>query len=353
MTALSRGIVLTVLGLAACGESEPEAYTLTISGSGLRYAAVQDGDGAWQQLTLDANGTATFEVTRGYHSAAASCGGGLSVRRAAPPDQTWEPCGPLTDSVRVSGSVTPATAGVWLENDLWLDGNGTYQLTASAGRRDLVAVDDTHVLLTRDLQLDADRTIDVDVTTGTPLVALTPTVTGNGATPFTAWSEIHTANGTYAQTAVSGFAVVPTAQRVPGDRVAIGARMVDGDVTQSVQRAVLGDATPDLVFEPAPALAIDRAGVRWGEGWDFTAVSYRTALGAAAFFSGHTIVTSDWIAASGATEAPLVDVAALPGWDATWGSLATGTSLTVTAWGGIGEIDGDYRTTFIDATLTW
>ena len=96
-----------------------------------------------------------------------------------------------------------------------------------------------------------------------------------------------------------------------------------------------------------------RLRVRWGEGWDFTAVSYRTALGAAAFFSGHTIVTSDWIAASGATEAPLVDVAALPGWDATWGSLATGTSLTVTAWGGIGEIDGDYRTTFIDATLTW
>ena len=352
MTLLTRGILLSVLGLAACSDSGPAPYTLTISKGATMYAAAQDGDGAWQQLTFDASGTATFEVTRGYHGVVTACGSFLSGRFHAGAEPSWTSCSTSSTFVRVSGAVNPAPATVWMQNDLWDATDGTYRVSSAPGLRDLVATTEDRALVLRDQQLDADRTIDLDIATdGFPLTTLTPTVTGNGADPYTPVTEILTANGTWVQTSSTAFAVVPAAQRVPGDRVVIAARLEIAGRTQVVQREVTADVAPALVFEPLPALTIDRTGLRWGEGWDFTAVTYGPYL--APGVRTHLMITGDWAAASGATALPLVDGAALPGWDASWGWPAAGTEFRGNAWAGIGDLSGDYRANFVEATLTW
>ena len=353
MTFLPRVVALSLLGLAACGGDGSEPYTLTISGNAVTYAAAQDGDGAWQQLTLDASGTATFEVTRGYHGAATLCGPFLLVRYDAGGDEPWQACSRSTaTSVQVSGTLTPATAQVWLGYSLSTRTDGTYRVSDAPGRRDLVAFSGTRVLLQRDLQLDTDLTIDLDVDAdGVPLTTLTPTVTGNGAAAFTAYTEIVTANGTYAQTSSSAFAVVPTAQRVPGDRVVIGASLDGAEGNQIVQRELLDETTPALTFEPLPELAVDRTGLRWGEGWDYAAVTYRPALTLGT--ETNLVATPAWSAASGASSIPLVDGSALPGVVLPEPWPATGTALRVQARAGIGDLSGDYRANFVDAALTW
>ena len=355
MTFLSRTAVLATLGLAACGsDAGTEPYTLTISGSPVMYAAAQDGDGAWQQLTLDASGHATFEVTRGYHGVVAAClRGYLSAWFDADGDQPWQPCGngaPATVA-QVSGAVIPATAVVFMQNDLWPTTDGTYRVASTTGRRDLIATTDGRALIQRDLQLDADRTIDLDVDTdGFALTTLAPTVTGNGATPFTAYTEILTANGTYVRTSETAFAVVPSAQRVTGDRVVIGAAMVDGDRSEIVQREVTAEVAPALTFEPLPALQVDRTSARWGDGWDFIGLSYFPSLSAGTRV--HAMATGAWLAASGATALPVLD-ATLPGLDPTWTWAAAGTTVRFLTWAGIGDISGDYQAAYVDTSLPW
>jgi hypothetical protein len=273
MTLLTRGILLSVLGLTACGDSGPAPYTLTLLGDRVSYVAAQDGDGAWQQIAFDASGMATFEVTRGYHGLAVVCVRLLIVRYDAGADEPLAPCATVTSS-QISGTVMPATATVWGQRGLGDSTNGTYRVRTSQGRRDLVALADDRVLFQRDLQIDADRTIDLDVSTaGVPLTTLTPIVSGNGAESFRAYAEILTVNGTYAETSSGTFAVVPSAQRVPGDRVAIGAQITIGGSVQTVQREQINELAPSLTFEPLPHLAIDRAGMQWDPEWDFAATS--------------------------------------------------------------------------------
>jgi hypothetical protein len=232
MTLLTRGILLSVLGLAACSDSGPAPYTLTISKGATMYAAAQDGDGAWQQLTFDASGTATFEVTRGYHGVVTACGSFLSGRFHAGAEPSWTSCSTSSTFVRVSGAVNPAPATVWMQNDLWDATDGTYRVSSAPGLRDLVATTEDLALVLRDQQLDADRTIDLDIATdGFPLTTLTPTVTGNGADPYTPVTEILTANGTWVQTSSTAFAVVPDRAARPGftDRVVIAASRLEID----------------------------------------------------------------------------------------------------------------------------
>ena len=71
------GVLAAIAALGACSDDEPTPYTITVTGDEhLAYLAAQDGDGAWQRLTLDATGQATFAVTRGYHGVASACGDG-------------------------------------------------------------------------------------------------------------------------------------------------------------------------------------------------------------------------------------------------------------------------------------
>lgn len=347
MTLLTRGILLSVLGLTACGDSGPAPYTLTLLGDRVSYVAAQDGDGAWQQIAFDASGMATFEVTRGYHGLAVVCVRLLIVRYDAGADEPLAPCATVTSS-QISGTVMPATATVWGQRGLGDSTNGTYRVRTSQGRRDLVALADDRVLFQRDLQIDADRTIDLDVSAaGVPLTTLTPIVSGNGAESFRAYAEILTVNGTYAETSSGTFAVVPSAQRVPGDRVAIGAQITIGGSVQTVQREQINELAPSLTFEPLPHLAIDRAGMQWDPEWDFAATQY----GGTTYL--HT--TAAWAAASGASVAPLVDGPSLPGWDVTltlpWPQA--GAAVPAVVWAGVGDISGDYRANHIETTLTW
>lgn len=349
----SRVLALVALGLAACA-GDGDAYTLRTAGAPLTYAAAQDGDGAWQQLTLDASGHATFEVTRGFHGVVAHCGWSpLVVRFDAGAATPWFPCGDwATPVVEVSGAVNPAAASVWMGFYFSSRIDGTYRFELPPGRRDLMATSGDRALILRDQPFDADRTLDLDVDAdGFALTPLTPTVVGNGANPVTACTQILTAQGTHAIISSTSFSVVPTARRVPGDRVVLIAQMAVDGRTQTVQREQTGETTPALTFEPLPELEIDRTGLRWSDGWEFTGVTYRPALGIG--MGAHLFATAAWAEAAGATTVPLVDASTLPGWNASWDWPAAGTALEVYAWGSIGDAFGDYRKSAVDTSLTW
>lgn len=352
---------VTVLG--ACSGDDPAPYAITIVGDDhLAYLAAQDGDGAWQRLTLDAAGQVTFDVTRGYHGVAWACSFGiatpssLAVRYDAGAEAgPQRPCGVVAPTATFSGMVNPPDAEIWIGPYFpFPHGSGTYAQTVTLGRYDVVPTAGNRLAIYRDQQLDADRTLDLDVATaGFELASVTPSVTGAGADPVTLYAELLTANQTYVRhpDATPAALIVPAAQRVAGDRVVIAAQRGTAEGGAVIQREVVGDALPALAFAPLPALAIDRAGVRFGAGWDFTGVSYRATTGVSLFT--RAMITAAWMDASGATTQPLVDAATLPGWDPAWPTLAAGAPLSLDTWAGIGDLSGDYQSAWVTSTGTW
>jgi hypothetical protein len=346
--------LLGLLGLAACGDPTAPTYTVAITGA-RTYVAIQDGDGPWQRLAVAADGTASFTVTAGYHAAAALCGDDpVTTLLNAILDAgatTWSACAPPRTTVRVSGALVPATATAWVGN-FATSLPGRYSASVVPGRHDLVATADGRAVIVHDQMIDADRVIDLDIdANGFALATVTPTVTGDGGAAVTGYAELHTAHGTYVQTSHDGYAIVPAAQRAAGDRVVIGAqRSVDGR-NEVVQRLVAADAAPALAFEPLPALAIARAGLEVGDGWEFARASYFTA-GSSTSLRTSMQVTPAWVAASGGTAAPLVDAAALPEWSGP-SATAPGTAVRALVIANIGDGAGDYRAAGLDTTLTW
>jgi hypothetical protein len=357
------GVLAAIAALGACSGDDPTPYTITITGDEhLAYLAAQDGDGAWQRLTLDAAGQATFAVTRGYHGVAWACRFGTAAPRtltasygAGPEPGARRPCGAVVATATLSGAVAPLDAEVWA--GLYFPNphaSGSYALTLPRGRYDVAVADGARLALYRDEPLDADRTLALDLTVaGFDLTSVTPTVTGAGADPVALYAEILTANQTYVRhpDASPATLIVPAAQRVADDRVVIGADRGTAAHGEAIQREVFGEVFPTLAFEPLPALEVDRAGVRFGDGWEFTAVAYRASTVGGLRVTVMTAV--GWVQVSGATSQSLLDPAALPGWDPAWPTLAASTAITLDAWAGIGDLSGDYQTAWVTAAATW
>jgi len=357
------GVLAAITGLGACSSDDPTPYTITITGDEhLIYLAAQDGDAPWQRLTLDAAGQATFTVTRGYHGLAFACGlGGSSPRflsapfdagaRAAP----LAPCGDGRTYATVSGAVNPPDAKIALGLAYPLPhAAGSYQVQVPTGALDAVVMQGTQIAIRRGEQVTADRALDLDLTVDSfQLATVTPTVTGAGADPVTLYAEILTANQTYVRhpDASPAALIVPAPQRATGDRVVIGANRGTAARGETTQREVVAEALPALAFASLPALEVDRAGVRFGDGWDFAAVAYRAS--AVGGLRATVMTTAAWADASGATAQPLLDPAALPGWDPAWPTLAASTAITLDAWAGIGDLSGDYQTAWVTADATW
>ncbi|MBL8621500.1 MAG: hypothetical protein JNK64_09360 [Myxococcales bacterium] len=357
------GVLAAIAATGACAGDDPTPYTITFTGDDhLAYLAAQDGDGAWQRLTLDATGQATFTVTRGYHGLAFACGVGGSTPRflsapfdAGPPAAPLAPCGDGRPYATVSGAVNPPDAEIalGLAYPLW-HAAGSYEAQVPIGALDAVVMQGTQIAIRRGEPVTGDRTLDLDLTVDSfPLATVTPTVTGAGADPVTLYAEILTANQTYVRhpDASPAALIVPVAQRVAGDRVVIGASRGTAARGQIDQREVFGEALPALAFAPLPALEVDRAGVRFGDGWDFASVAYHAS--SVGGLRANVITTAAWADASGATVQPLLDVAALPGWDPAWPTLAASTAITLDAWAGIGDLSGDYQTAWVSADATW
>ncbi len=356
-------MLAAITGLGACSSDDPTPYTITITGDEhLIYLAAQDGDAPWQRLTLDAAGQATFTVTRGYHGLAFACGlGGSSPRflsapfdagaRAAP----LAPCGDGRTYATVSGAVNPPDAEIALGLAYPLPhAAGSYQVQVPTGALDAVVMQGTEIAIRRGEQVTADRALDLDLTVDSfQLATVTPMVTGAGADPVTLYAEILTANQTYVRhpDASPAALIVPAAQRATGDRVVIGASRGTDARGQIDQREVFGEALPALAFASLPALEVDRAGVRFGDGWDFASAQYVQAdrLG----LRTTVWTTAAWAAAAGTDLLPLVDAATLPGWDPAWPRVAPATPIAITAGASIGDLSGDYQTAWVSADATW
>lgn len=357
------GALAVAVALGACASDAPSPYTITITGDDhLRYLAAQDGDGAWQRLTLDATGQATFAVTRGYHGVAFACGtiGAaplfLTVRfDAGPAAAPMAPCGDGAPRATLTGAVSPPDAEV----SLWLYGAithpaGTYRQSVPVGVVDAVVAAGPRIAIRRGERVDADRTLDLDLAIdGFDLASVTPTVTGAGADPVSLYAEILTANQTYVRHPDAGAAalIVPAARRATGDRVVIGASRGTAARGQIDQREVAGDGPPALTFAALPALEVDRGAVRFGAGWDFVMVRYYETGRSGAWSTLST--TAAWAAAAGAAAQPLIDAASLPGWDPAWPTPAAGAAIRLDAWAGIGDLSGDYQTAWVSADATW
>lgn len=360
---MKAGVLVAVAALGACSSDDVTPYSITITGDEhLVYLAAQDGDGAWQRLNLDAAGQATFEVTHGYHGVAWACAFGstkpnaLTVRYDAGAEAgPQRPCGAVVPTATLSGAINPSEAELWIGPYVGLIHQpGTYAEALPLGRYDVVATAGNRLAIYRDQQLDADRTLDLDVAaTGVDLTSVTPTVTGAGADPVSLYAEILTVNQTYVRhpDASPAALIVPAARRVVGDRVVIGAERGTAQVGAAIQREIVGDALPALEFAPLPALEVDRAGVRFGAGWEFTAVAYRAS--AVPGLRARATITAAWADASGATAQPLLDAAALPGWDPAWPTIAPATAIAIDTWAGIGDLSGDYQTAWASVDATW
>ena len=358
-----RAGALAIAALGACASEAPSPYSITVTGDDrLIYVAVQDGAGAWQRLTLDAGGQVTFTVTRGYHGVAAACGTGGDAPRflatsfdAGAGAGPLAPCGDGRTYATVSGAVNPPDAEIALGLAYPLPhAAGSYQVQVPVGPLDAVVMQGTQIAIRRSEPVTADRTLDLDLTVDSfALAAVTPTVTGAGADPVTLYAEILTANQTYVRHPDAGASalVVPAARRVAGDRVVVGASRGTVARGQIDQRELSGDTPPPLTFAALPTLEVDRAGVRFAPGWEFAAVSCRSADPRGLRTTVFT--TAAWAAAAGAELQPLLDAATLPGWDPAWPRVAAGSAVTLDAWAGIGELAGDYQTAWVSADATW
>ncbi len=360
---MKAGVLVAVAALGACSSDDVTPYSITITGDEhLVYLAAQDGDGAWQRLNLDAAGQATFEVTHGYHGVAFACGvagsrprflsAGFDAGAEAAP---WVPCGGGRPYATVSGVVSPPDAEIALGLAYPITHPaGSYQERVPIGVLDAVVMQGTQIAIRRGEQVTADRTLPLDLTVDAfQLATVTPTVTGAGADPVTLFAEILTANQTYVRhpDATPAALIVPVARRVAGDRVVIGANRGTAARGQVDQREVFGETLTALAFAPLPTLEADRAGVRFGDGWETIHAQYSQAdhLG----LRTAVWTTAAWAAAAGTDLLQPVDAATMPGWDPAWPRVAPATPIAIAAGASIGDLSGDYQAAWVSVDATW
>lgn len=362
------GLLAALIGLAlGCDGpwNRPETYQVTLLGDpgATAYVAVQDGDDVWRRLDLQADGGATFEVSRGYHGVIYTCGpsesGNWLVRSefdAGP--QTVEMCVWLGRLVTVSGAVNPPTASVWIGNSFQSHAPGAYQHTVRPGLIDIAALTATRMVIYRDEQVADDRVIDLDVVAdGFDLVPVAPRVSGAGGASVARYARLVTANRTVIVTgSVDAPAIVPAAERVAGDRMLLAAGYQTPGGMVIVQREVVGDAVPPLVFDGTPefgvvTLAGKSVGGRVGNGWDGTRFALQRPGGGGLALEMN--VSGAWGDAAGVAMLPWIQTVALPGIDGRWPHFTTGTTLRWWADVVAGDVLGDSRQGSAQGLLTW
>lgn len=363
--------VLVPLVLAACGDSPASTgpYTLTFTTDPARTALLvaQDGDGPWLPVTLDAAGNGTFEVTAGYHGVAQLCldGAPTAPRLRVTFDAgaaTLTPCPPTQPAsayATLSGTVKPADAEVSISaaGPSFVPTPGTYSTRRLRGSTvDVVARAGQRMHIVRDVVLDADRVLDLDLTTsGFALSTVTlPPVSGATGTP-TYYAELMTGHRTWLRLPGNGTAVplVPAAHRAAGDRVVVGAYTDSASGGQAVQREVGGDTPVALTMATPVALSIERSGGRWEGAWEWIYATHRLTSGPVGRLAVTYGADGAWAEARGDSSLPWLTPSTLPGWDATWGDIVAGAELQI--WFSVerGDRAGDFDFQGAKATLTW
>jgi hypothetical protein len=351
-------IAATVAG--GCGGNDA-SFELTFDAHGSNLVVAQDGDGPWQQLALDASGTATFEVTAGHFGVGRFCTTGQAAKflfDTEAPDEFPMSCTEHVQGalVHLSGTTSPG-AELWITSTtVPVDAAGAYDLTLPAGTYDLFAVlpgTPSRFLAARAVDVSADRVLDLPVAIdGIQMLPVTPTVTGADASEVRILADLNT------PTAYASFGEGPTTVDVPPvgallatDHAAIGAHAHDCGIQQPLT------TTPPAFQVPAPYTAsADRTHATWSAdpavAWEWATIflsSTGTPRSTVNFFASTT-----WLAASGSGDSfPIVDLQALPGWTAGLDGFSAGTELEYYVARYRGKYDGDYAYCGAEGDLTW
>ncbi|MEO8703240.1 MAG: hypothetical protein ABI867_24550 [Kofleriaceae bacterium] len=348
-------MALAVVGCSGGGEGG-----IAIHAPGATLVAAQDGAGSWQQVPLDADDRGRFEATAGYHGIARFCPprdlGGTLFPVAPKIVLTTEftalemSCNGRTPDLMISGVTTPG-AEISIGNDFASADNDTYTLFVDAGVYDVVAtLLGERVLIVRDLEITADRELDLPVGDGgIDLVDLTPTVIDPLGSPILLAADVTTKNGTFAlfHEGPAPARVPPSSALAAGDHATIAAFGHDC-------LAQLPLADPVTLQLPAPLTgSIRRTGVRYeadpSVAWDQLSLNIGGSEG---FF---LFATMQWLEAQGDPEVmPGIDPPTFEGWTPELGGfLAPGATVTGRLSLFRGALDGDFTACSVSETFVW
>jgi len=350
------GLVAGLAG-AGCGGGGGgvDPLELTIDATDTALVVAQDGDGPWQQLTPDANGVARLEVTAGWYGVVGVCAGDppLTPRAhvvfdtdVADPDVS---CGAVvtTSIVHVTGTTDPG-ADIWIDlSNASVDATGAYEATVRPGTHDVFAVlpgAPARLLVRRDVDLSADATLDLPVSTdGVDMATMSPTVTGAAASDVTVYADLNNARDEWVPLGQdpTTVPVAPASVLYPGDHPSIGASAA-GCSTQKP----LGAQPPALALPTPFTATFDAAQVTWQAdpaiAWEGVGLSRFTSDAPAA--SVDYFVSPGWLAATGAgDQLAFLDLTSLPGWHAGLAAISPTQQVRQNIWTYRGIFNGDYN----------
>jgi hypothetical protein len=352
---------------AGCGNGGSGGLSVEVSAPEAALAAYQDGDGAWIALPLDAAGTGRFTSEAGFYGVTVFCpdrelsGGTIFGSRM----QTRYDTGAKTiasgctigqlDTVEVTGLTAP-DAEVWFDGSpVVADETGTYRTFATAGTRDVFAIvrgEPSLVLVERDVDLTADRTLDLPVLTdGVAMTTITPVTSGADEPLLIA--DLNTADDDWVllDESRTTLAVLPPELLAPGDRMTVSARasncfaqMPADDPTLVIPAEM--DAT---VNRFAATFAIDPTIV-----WEGVQARLRPEVPGL----GRTMSVSasaEWLVESGALDTiPFVDATTIPGWTPELaGDFGSGNAVSANVNAFRGDFDGEMAGCNVISTFSW
>ncbi len=223
-------------------DAAPDSYTpgpnivdLTVYGSPT-VVQYRDGKGPWLTPSADSSGTYEMHITDDYIAVAVCTSTGLAgdfdaeefaATYADGPMQTIE-CGDggtgvVQTTYAVTGTMTQAGSITLGDSATSSTPDWDFTLNAAAGTYDMIALDTTHIDISRGIAITADKalgTVDVDAA-GTALVSKTLTLTGATGTDtyFTELFLITDRDAGFASLSGSNSATVTT---VPADLLQAG-----------------------------------------------------------------------------------------------------------------------------------
>ncbi len=306
-----------------------DGFALEIEARDASVVVVKDGDGPWERIATTQDGRAYVQIHDSYYGVGALCS-----------DETWKsatfsfdtqprsvflPC-PTTiansQAFHVRGITEPMST-VWLDGrSVRADAMGRFDLQLfEPGLHDVMAILPTmppKIVAHRAIVISSDTTVDLPATNALEMIGIFPTVLGK-PDEIELSSDLNTGTDWISFGSSDSTVYVPPAEfLLPTDRPAVAARA--GGCTR--QHTL---ATANEPFElPRPLeYTLDRAQLQWTADpeipWDGAMLYVDSAAGGR--YSAYA--SAIWRETTGASAIPIVDLAGLPGWNASLPQLLT------------------------------
>lgn len=335
--------------------------TITVSARGAALVAAQDGDGAWERLTLDGSGDVSFEAGGDYGFAyvcddEATPGEPASamVRLATTDDADPEVFCVAPTTVTLDGATAP---GAWVFADgsgARADSGGRFQLQVRPGRHDVVviadAADAARATIVRELDLTTARSLLLPVDDDWVDVAHIPWPPGAPPPPLGGlWLVTETCSGTsfWFSGGAYIYDLAGSGLLRDCDRAAYALETRGGGTLRYVQVP----QQPGTITFPDPgtnSAAVEARTLRWRGEWDeVTLFVWRPTL------VRYSATASRFRHSSADAVLSLVDLTTLPGWREGMPGLTAGAGSTWTTRTVRGTAARDLQISEESGSLTW